>query len=91
MYLSKISIQNYKGIENLEVNFSSDINIIIGENGSCKSALIDAIRLLYNLGEPFREIAVNKDDFFEKIVLQNERYIIERTELINISYEFRDL
>lgn len=39
MYLSKISIENYKGIEHLEVDFSPRINIIIGENGRCKSAL----------------------------------------------------
>jgi putative ATP-dependent endonuclease of OLD family len=58
MYLSKISITNYKGIEKLEVCFSSQINIIIGENGSRKPVLIDAIRLLYNLGEPIREITV---------------------------------
>ena len=32
MYLSKIEISNYKGIEYLKVDFSPDINIIIGEN-----------------------------------------------------------
>lgn len=91
MYLSKITIQNYKGIENLEVCFSPDINIIIGENGSSKSALIDAIRLLYNLGEPLREIAVGKDDFFEKVSFIDGILNINRSELIKIGYEFRDL
>lgn len=46
MYLSKINIKNFRGIENLTVNFNDKINIIIGENGSCKSALIDAFVLL---------------------------------------------
>jgi putative ATP-dependent endonuclease of OLD family len=92
MYLSKISIKNYKGIEELEVCFSPDINIIIGENGSCKSALIDAIRLLYNLGEQTREITVRDEDFFEKMTTNDEgEYIIVRSEFIQISYEFRDL
>ena len=79
MYLSTIHIENYKGIKKLNVNFQKDINVIIGENGSCKTALIDAIRLLYNLGYQQRELFVTVDDF----------YLGES--VITISYEFRDL
>lgn len=79
MYLSKIHIQNYKGIKNLKVCFNKDINVIIGENGSYKTALIDAVRLLYNLGNQQRELYVIADDF----------YLGES--VITISYEFRDL
>jgi len=79
MFLSSIQIRNYKGIKSLKVNFSKDINVIIGENGACKTGLIDAIRLLYNLGKQQREIYVTANDFF-----------IGET-VINISYEFADL
>lgn len=79
MYLSSIHIENYKGIKTLDVKFQKDINVIIGENGSCKTALIDAIRLLYNLGNQQRELFVTVDDF----------YLGES--VITISYEFRDL
>lgn len=79
MFLSSIHIRNYKGIKNLKVNFSKDINVIIGENGACKTGLIDAIRLLNNLGKQQREIYVTADDFF-----------IGET-VISISYEFADL
>lgn len=79
MYLSSIHIENYKGIKKLDANFQKDINVIIGENGSCKTALIDAIRLLYNLGNQQRELYVTVDDF----------YLGES--VITISYEFRDL
>jgi len=92
MYLSKISINNYKGIEHLEVEFAPSINIIIGENGFCKSALIDAIRLLYNLGEPIREITVSKDDFFERFTANSGgSFTLERKSVIKIAYEFKDL
>jgi putative ATP-dependent endonuclease of OLD family len=85
MYLSKIRIHNYKGIKELEVNFDSKINIIIGENGSCKSALIDAIRLLYNLGNQRRDIYVSKEDFYiDPSTLKN-------VDQIEILYEFREL
>lgn len=79
MYLSTIHIENYKGIKKLDVNFQKDINVIIGENGGCKTALIDAIRLLYNLGNQQRELYVTLDDF----------YLGEF--VITITYEFRDL
>ncbi|TPD71283.1 AAA family ATPase [Flavobacterium microcysteis] len=36
MYLSSIEIENYKGIKNLTVEFSKNVNVIIGENGSHK-------------------------------------------------------
>lgn len=63
MYLSEINICNYKGIDFLNVQFSKDINIIIGENGNNKTALIDAIRILYNLGNSPKDIYVKDDDF----------------------------
>ncbi len=92
MYLSKIAISNYKGIENLSISFSEKINIIIGENGSRKSALIDAIRILYNLGEPLKEITVSNEDFFEKVLpISAGGFTIQRSDLIKICYEFRGL
>ena len=85
MYLSKIKIRNFRGIENLQVEFHNKINIIIGENGGNKSALLDAIRLLYNVGNQKRDLYISNSDF----------YIDPKTKEINrnisISYEFRDL
>jgi putative ATP-dependent endonuclease of OLD family len=52
MYLSTINIQNFKGVESLSVYLDPKLNIIIGENGCGKTAVIDAIRLMYNLGNP---------------------------------------
>lgn len=79
MYLSEIHIENYKGLKNLTVNFHKDINVIIGENGGGKTALIDAIRLLYNLGHQQKDLYVTADDFY-----------LDET-VIKISYEFKDL
>lgn len=79
MYLSKIHIENYKGLKTLTVNFHKDINVIIGENGGGKTALIDAIRLLYNIGQQQKDLYVTADDFY-----------LDET-VIKISYEFKDL
>ncbi len=85
MYLSKINIFNYKGIKELKAHFDPAINIIVGENGSCKSALIDAIRLLYNLGEQRRDLFVTDEDFYVDPIT------FESSEVFSITYKFKDL
>ncbi|MGB3868765.1 MAG: AAA family ATPase [Flavobacteriales bacterium] len=91
MYLSYLSIKNYRGIEYLEVDFDPNINIIIGENGCNKSAVIDAIRLLYNLGEPIRDISVSLSDFHEKATKEGDQIKIEAATQVTITYHFKGL
>lgn len=50
MYLSKISIKDFRMFSDaVEVSFSKGLNLLVGENGSGKSSVVDAIRAL--LGE----------------------------------------
>ncbi|WKN42152.1 DNA replication/repair protein RecF [Tunicatimonas pelagia] len=46
MKLEKIHLLNYKNYEELSLDFSSQINCILGENGSGKTNLLDAIYYL---------------------------------------------
>lgn len=85
MYLSEINIENYKGVSSLHVNFDPKLNIIIGENGCRKTALIDAIRLMYSLGNPKKDIYVNLEDFYFETVTSTQ------TKKIEIQYIFRGL
>ena len=85
MYLSEINIQNYKGVSSLKVNFDSELNIIIGENGCRKTALIDAIRLMYNLGNHKKDIYVNLEDFYFDTVTSTQ------TKKVELQYIFRKL
>jgi len=91
MYLAKIKIENYKGIELVETDFDPKLNIIIGENGCGKSAIIDAIRLLYNIGEPIRELSVSTDDFHQKIIDNAGSKVTHKSALITITYVFKGL
>lgn len=43
MFLQKLQLSNYKNYEDLEIDFSSKINCFVGENGSGKTNLLDAI------------------------------------------------
>ena len=47
--LKKLNIQNYAIIDEIEINFSSQLNIITGETGAGKSILMGALSLI--LGE----------------------------------------
>ncbi|KJJ39337.1 ATP-dependent nuclease [Aequorivita vladivostokensis] len=92
MYLSFLNIKNFRGIKEMSLNFNKSINILIGENGSNKSTVIDAIRLLYNMGEPLRDISVGFSDFHETIIKDPKGNIsISKENLITISFEFRGL
>ena len=58
--LSRLSIQNYAIIEQLEVDFSPRLNIITGETGAGKSIVIGALGLI--LGERAESnILLNKE------------------------------
>lgn len=46
MYISKVSLVNYRNFSNTYFNFNKGINTIIGENGSGKTNVFRAIRLV---------------------------------------------
>lgn len=85
MHLATINIKNYKGVSSLTVNFDPKLNIIIGENGCRKTALIDAIRLMYGLGNPKKDIFINLEDFYYDAVTSTQSTRIE------LQYIFRSL
>ncbi len=46
MYLSNISVTNFKNIELAELSFSESLNCFVGSNGSGKTNILDAIHYL---------------------------------------------
>lgn len=71
MYISKVSLINYRNFANASFDFKKGINTIIGENGAGKTNVFKAIRLLledsslpyaYKLGEGDfnRNLGINK-------------------------------
>lgn len=65
MYLSQLSIQNFRGIKDMTINFDKSLNVVIGANGHYKTAIMDAIRLFYSWGDSFkdRNLEISKEDF----------------------------
>ena len=62
MYISKLSIRNFRNFKNISLNFNEGVNTIIGENGAGKSNLFHAIRLLIDEAMP-RGARFSEGDF----------------------------
>lgn len=43
MHLTKIHIENFKGIKNAELEFVPSVNLIIGNNGTGKTSILEAV------------------------------------------------
>ncbi len=78
MYISKIKIINFKLFENTDLSLNEGLNVLVGENDSGKTALIDAIR--YTLG-------TNSND---RTYIKEEDFHRERNEL-SIQITFSDV
>jgi putative ATP-dependent endonuclease of OLD family len=63
MKITRVHIQNYKSIRNLEIAPSPKLNVFIGENGAGKSNLFEAINWLLGQNYPTFN-AVTKQDHY---------------------------
>ncbi|MDX2368282.1 MAG: AAA family ATPase, partial [Colwellia sp.] len=84
MHISKLSLINYRNFLNAKLLFSKGINTLIGENGSGKTNLFKAIRLLLDNSMPRSAIRLKQDDFCRKLGDWRGHWII-------ISLEFDDI
>jgi predicted ATP-dependent endonuclease of OLD family len=62
MAIKRISIENYRSIENLDINFSS-VNALVGANNSGKSNILRALNIV--LGETWPTRPFTDKDFFQ--------------------------
>ncbi len=86
MYLSKLTINNFRNLENLAVEFHAGLNVIVGENNVGKSNLFDAIRLALGNGSNQNDyIRPNKDD------LSKDKFGTIITTTFKIALTFTDL
>ena len=46
MYISKVTIKNYRNFADFSMNFKRGLNVIIGSNNSGKTGLLYAIKML---------------------------------------------
>lgn len=63
MYISKVSLVNYRNFKNSKFIFNKGINTVIGENASGKTNLFRAIRLLLDQNLIQYSYKLNENDF----------------------------
>ncbi|WP_300341864.1 AAA family ATPase [Fusobacterium sp.] len=74
MRLKKLKIEKYKNLRDIEINFSSNYSIFIGENGGGKTNILEAISKIFSdlysnkLGNSFKENYEMEYEIKNKIV-----------------------
>lgn len=86
MYIEKVCIKNFRtiGSDGVILNCNKGINIILGENNSGKSAIMDALRLALSAGNYRKNAYIKPSDF------HIDRYG-EQANIINIDIFFAEL
>lgn len=84
MYISKLSLINYRNFPNAKFVFRKGVNTIIGENGSGKTNLFRAIRLLLDDNMIRSAYRLDESDFYRGLKRWQGHWII-------ISLEFEEL
>lgn len=92
MYISKLSIRNYRNFRNISLKLTKGINTIIGENGSGKTNLLQGIRILIDSSLP-RSIRFYETDFNRSIGSWKGHWIILQIEFddLDLGDEFQAL
>ncbi|NVK23845.1 MAG: AAA family ATPase [Gammaproteobacteria bacterium] len=84
MHISKLSLRNYRNFKNATLKFNKGINTLIGENGSGKTNIFRAIRLMLDNSLPRAATRLNEEDFCRRLSGWQGHWII-------ISLEFNDI
>lgn len=63
MYLARIQVQNFRGISSTDVSMSGD-TVLLGDNNSGKSTLLEAVELALGADRLFRRPVIDEHDFY---------------------------
>jgi len=86
MYISSLSIRNYRNFKNVRLKFNKGMNTILGENGSGKTNVFSALRLLIDDSLP-RSIRLFESDFNRKLPQWFGHWIIISVEFSELGFE----
>ena len=63
MWLRELQIYNFRKVDELTVTFPRGLTVLVGENNSGKTAIIDALRLMLFSSRDYDSLRMTEDDF----------------------------
>lgn len=73
MYIKQVRIKNFRVFDEVSLYLNKGLNIIIGENNSGKTAIIDALRICLGFGKSDANIYIQESDIHLNTSDPNER------------------
>lgn len=84
MKIKKLKMQSFRGISDLTLDFDQKLNILIGNNGSGKSSILDCLSaFLSHIAEQVRILYPNKDNFLRAMSGQARNIFLDDDIAIN--------
>ncbi|MFD1863059.1 AAA family ATPase [Planococcus chinensis] len=95
MKLTRLKLKNFRGYDNIEVNFNENLNVIIGKNDVGKSTILDAMNSFFNDEIKLEPADCNKNAT-EKVIeisasfrmTRNENFLIDATNPTTLGEEY---
>ena len=66
MRIKELTVRNFRKIRELTIAFPPGLTVIVGQNNSGKTAIMDALRLMLFPGRDYDALRINEDDFRQK-------------------------
>ena len=85
MHISKLSLVNYRNFSNARLEFNAGVNTVIGENGTGKTNLFRAIRLLLDENMLSAAYRLNEGDFHRGLKPWKGHWIVISAEFAEIT------
>ena len=89
MYLASLNIKNFRCLQDVVVAFQPGLNVVLGENNTGKTALLDAIRIVLGLGAERRDIYLSEEDLFRDANGERSAFCLIEATLRGLSEEER--
>ncbi|MBB1365291.1 AAA family ATPase [Pseudoalteromonas sp. SR44-5] len=89
MFLKELQLTNFRKFESLKVNFQKGLNVLVGENDSGKTTIVDAIRYILNT-KSFENIRFEPRDFYKPTKVTDGDPQPKRAEIFTITAIFSD-
>ena len=81
MKIQRLKIDNFRGIQSLDLELTSPVTVLVGENGAGKSSILDAMATLFSWyiarirspkgsGQHFRQIDIRQGDRFAHALVE---------------------